>query len=74
MAASNAPGMAIHDKHGDEQELAKRNYVRFDSNVEKVAENEEADIKAVADMINEIQKAQYNSHRHCYSGMEDCLS
>jgi hypothetical protein len=26
------------------------------------------DIRAVAEEINAIQKAQYNSHRHCYSG------
>ncbi|KAL8643527.1 MAG: hypothetical protein Q9226_008305, partial [Calogaya cf. arnoldii] len=53
----------------DEATLADRNYIRWDAEgVEKIAENEEKDIKAVADMINTIQKAQWNNHRHCYSG------
>ncbi|KAL8957975.1 MAG: hypothetical protein Q9193_004879, partial [Seirophora villosa] len=53
----------------DEAKLAGRNYIRWDAEgVEKIPENEEDDIKAVADMINTIQKAQWNSHRHCYSG------
>ncbi|KAL8690212.1 MAG: hypothetical protein Q9218_004294 [Villophora microphyllina] len=44
-------------------------YIRWDAEgVEKTPENEEEDIKAVAEMINTIQKAQWNSHRHCYSG------
>ncbi|TKA52456.1 hypothetical protein B0A49_11025, partial [Cryomyces minteri] len=50
-------------------ELEGRNYIRWDSKgVENVPEGEQEDIQAVADMINDIQKAQYNSHRHCYSG------
>lgn len=53
----------------DESKLADRKYIRWDAEgVEKIAENEEEDIKAVADMINAIQKAQWNNHRHCYSG------
>lgn len=53
-----------------EAKLADRNYIRWDAEgVEKIPENEEDDIKAVADMINTIQRAQWNSHRHCYSGI-----
>lgn len=53
----------------DEAKLADRNYIRWDAHgVEKIAENEEEDIKAVADMINTMQKAQFNNHRHCFSG------
>ena len=53
----------------DESKLANRNYIRWDAEgVEKIPPNEEEDIKAVADMINVIQKAQWNNHRHCYSG------
>ena len=54
----------------DESILASRNYIRWDAEgVEKTPANEEEDIQAVADMINVIQKTQYNNHRHCYSGM-----
>ncbi|KAL8643846.1 MAG: hypothetical protein Q9226_008083 [Calogaya cf. arnoldii] len=53
----------------DEAKLANRNYIRWDTQgVEKIVEKEEEDIKAVADMINAIQKAQFNNHRHCFSG------
>ncbi|KAL8747736.1 MAG: hypothetical protein Q9190_000435 [Brigantiaea leucoxantha] len=53
----------------DESILASRNYIRWDAEgVEKTPANEEEDIQAVADMINAIQKTQYNNHRHCYSG------
>ncbi|KAL9002157.1 MAG: hypothetical protein Q9188_004906 [Gyalolechia gomerana] len=53
----------------DESKLASRNYIRWDAEgVEKIPENEEEDIKAVAEMINAMQKAQWNHHRHAYSG------
>lgn len=46
-----------------------RNYIRWDDpRVEQKPEGEDEDIKAVAEMINDIQRAQYNMHRHCYSG------
>ena len=48
--------------------LEDRNYIRFDSGVENIPPNEAKDIQAVADMINVMQKAQYNSHRHAYGG------
>lgn len=51
------------------EDLANRNYIRWDdSSVEKIPEGEEDDIRAVAEQINTIQKAQWNMHRHCYSG------
>ncbi|KAL2073184.1 hypothetical protein VTL71DRAFT_10508 [Oculimacula yallundae] len=43
-------------------------YVRWNSGVEKIPPGEAEDIQAVADMINEMQKAQYNNHRHMYGG------
>ncbi|KAL8732777.1 MAG: hypothetical protein Q9166_002559 [cf. Caloplaca sp. 2 TL-2023] len=53
----------------DEAKLVGRHYIRWDAQgVEKVPDNQEDDIKPVVDMINTIQKAQWNSHRHCYSG------
>jgi hypothetical protein len=44
-----------------------RNYIRWDDpRVEKIPPGEAEDIQAVADMINDIQRAQFNMHRHCY--------
>ncbi|KAK4987612.1 hypothetical protein LTR66_007548 [Elasticomyces elasticus] len=57
------------DKGQSLKDLGKREYIRWDAKgVENVPEGEEQDIKAVADQINAIQKAQWNVHRHCYSG------
>lgn len=36
--------------------------------VEEIPPNEAEGIQTVADQINAIQKAQYNMHRHCYTG------
>ena len=36
-------------------DLANRKYIRYDSGVEQTPPNEEADIQAVADMINKAQ-------------------
>lgn len=59
----------------DEAKLADRKYIRWDAEgVEKIPEDEEEDIKAVAEMINAIQKAQWNSHRHCYTGTSPSLA
>ena len=70
--AKEAPpkGMEISNRPAKEEEdMSKRNYIRWDAEgVEKVPPNEAEDIQAVADMINCMQKAQWNSHRHCYSG------
>lgn len=45
------------------------NYIRWDADgVEKVPPGEAEDVQAVADMINTIQKSQFNNHRHMYSG------
>ena len=62
--------MDISNNEADnEKDLANRKYIRWDDEgVEKVPPNESEDIQAVADMINRIQKAQYNMHRHCYTG------
>lgn len=52
-----------------QEDLSGRNYIRWDAEgVEKIPEDEEEDINAVAEQINQIQKAQWNVHRHCYSG------
>ncbi|KAI9873338.1 MAG: hypothetical protein M1830_000518 [Pleopsidium flavum] len=49
--------------------LENRKYIRWDAEgVENIQPNEAEDIQAVADMINAIQKAQWNSHRHCFGG------
>ena len=62
--------MDISNHSAEQKKLASRNYIKWDDpSVEKKAEGEDEDIQAVAEQINAIQKAQYNSHRHCYSGM-----
>lgn len=61
--------MASNGHTASPEELAKRNYIRWDAEgVEKIPPNEAEDIQAVADMINEIQRAHWNNARHCYSG------
>lgn len=62
--------MDISNKSENQGEMADRNYIHWQAEgVEKIPPNEQEDIQAVADMINAIQKAQWNSHRHCFSGM-----
>lgn len=49
--------------------MSKKDYIRWDAaGVEKIPPDEAEDIQAVADMINASQKAQWNSHRHCFGG------
>ena len=61
--------MDISNKEEDQAMMAKRKYIHWqDEGVEKIPPNEKEDIQAVADMINSMQKAQYNNHRHCYTG------
>ena len=61
--------MDISNKGEDQAAMANRKYIHWqDEGVEKIPPNEADDIQAVADMINAMQKAQYNSHRHCYTG------
>lgn len=53
----------------NKQHLEDRKYIRWDAvGVEKVPPNEEDDIKAVADMFNDIQRVFFNKTRHCFSG------
>ena len=63
-------GMGISNRPvREDEDMSKRKYIRWDADgVEKIPPNEAEDIQAVADMINTIQKAQWNSHRHCYTG------
>ena len=62
--------MDISNKSEDQDAMAKRKYIHWQAEgVEKIPPNEAEDIQAVADQINAIQKAQYNMHRHCYTGM-----
>ena len=54
---------------GEEEDMSKKDYIRWDAaGVEKIPPDEAEDIQAVADMINASQKAQWNSHRHCFGG------
>jgi hypothetical protein len=49
--------------------LTSRKYIQWNApGVEKVPPGEAEDIQAVADMINTMQKAQYNNNRHMYGG------
>ena len=64
--------MDISNKAEHQQAMANRKYIHWqDEGVEKIPPNEAEDIQAVADMINGMQKAQYNMHRHCYTGTID---
>lgn len=65
-----APGAKTNGENGPSiSDMSKRNYIRWDAEgVENVPDGEEDDINAVAEQINCIQKAQWNMHRHCYSG------
>jgi len=50
-------------------DLEKRTYIRWNAKgVEEIPPNEEEDIKKVAEQINDIQRAMWNVHRHCYTG------
>ena len=63
--------MDISNNSENQEKLARKNYIKWgDPNVEKISEGEAEDVQAVAEQINAIQKAQYNCHRHCYSGMD----
>ncbi len=65
--------MDISNKADDQQAMANRKYIHWQAEgVEKIPENEAEDIQTVAEMINGMQKAQYNQHRHCYTGMTSC--
>jgi hypothetical protein len=53
----------------DTRSLERRKYIHWsDNGVEEIPPNEEADIEAVAEMINTIQKATWNRTRHGFSG------
>lgn len=61
--------MDISNNEEDQNAMASRKYIHWqDEGVENIPPNEEEDIQAVADMINAMQKTQFNSHRHCYTG------
>lgn len=61
--------MAANNHTASPDDLAKRNYIRWDADgVESVPPNETEDIQAVADMINEIQRTHWNNTRHCFGG------
>lgn len=65
--------MDISNKAEDQKAMADRKYIHWqDEGVEKIPSNEAEDIQAVADQINAMQKAQYNQHRHCYTGTRTC--
>ena len=61
--------MDISNHSEDQGAMASRPYIHWqDEGVEEIPSNEKEDIQAVAEMINTMQKMQYNSHRHCYTG------
>jgi len=50
-------------------DLENRNYIHWDAEgVEKVPEGEAEHIQAVADMINDAQRRQFNHCRHVFGG------
>ncbi|KKY22942.1 putative catalase-like heme-dependent [Diplodia seriata] len=61
--------MATNGHPARPEDLASRKYIRWDADgVEKIPPNEDEDIQAVADMINEIQRTHWNKTRHCFGG------
>ena len=67
--------MEISNQSENQDAMANRKYIHWQAEgVEKIPPNEAEDIRAVADQINAIQKAQYNMHRHCYTGMQLLLA
>lgn len=48
--------------------MENRSYIKYSSDLEKIPAGEEDDIQAVAKQLTDIQRAQYNVHRHCFSG------
>lgn len=48
--------------------MEHRPYVKYSNDLEKIPDGEAEDIQAVAKQLTDIQKAQYNVHRHCFSG------
>lgn len=62
-------GMDILNKATSPDAAVDRKYIHWQAEgVENIQPNEAEDIQTVADQINAIQKAQYNMHRHCYTG------
>lgn len=49
-------------------DLAQRNYVKYSPSLERKPANEDADIARVAEQINTMQRATFNSTRHGWSG------
>ena len=70
MTASAVNGASRPDQpDSSTEDLGKRNYILWDAKgVEEKPSNEDEDIQTVADQINAIQKAQFNNHRHCFTG------
>lgn len=65
-------GMDISNKDAGQNAMADRNYIHWHAEgVERIPPNETEDIQTVADQINAMQKAQYNMHRHCYTGQNN---
>ncbi|KAM3420670.1 hypothetical protein BST61_g3925 [Cercospora zeina] len=57
------------DASGDDSELSRRNYLRWDTTgVEDPPSGEQADIEAVAEQIKTQQRQQFDRHRHVYTG------
>lgn len=51
-----------------ETNMENRAYIKYSPDLEKIPDGEAEDIQAVAKQLNDIQRAQYNVHRHCFSG------
>jgi hypothetical protein len=63
---------ATNVTNGHSNGVSSRNYIKWDSEgVQSIPPNEAEDIQAVADMINKIQRTQFNKARHCFSGKRD---
>ena len=68
--------MALHDgSSSNPKDLENRNYTRYHPELEHIPPSEVEDIQAVADMINAMQKKQFNNHHHTFGGtLIPCLA
>lgn len=48
--------------------METRPYIHYSPDLETIPDGEADDIQAVAKQLTDIQRLQYNLHRHCFSG------
>lgn len=57
-----------HKRSNRPVNMENRPYIHYSPSLEKIPDGEDEDIQIVAKQLTDIQRAQYNVHRHCFSG------